>query len=613
MVLEQEERIRELRKKAMALPFLPGVYIMRGILKDIIYIGKAKSLKNRVSQYFGSQNNLSEKVRQMVNNVLDFDYIITDSEYEALVLECSLIKQYTPKYNIRLKDDKGYSYVKISSDTWRRISFCFHKEDESADYLGPFQSYFHTSRAVEEAIKIFQLPVCSKNFPGDFKKDRPCLNYHMKMCCAPCRGKISLEYYNQIVNEAIAFLKGGGDLSIKQLKSDMEKAAESLNFERAAILRDRINTIKRIKEKQKVFSYEVPEQDVVAFISDGKKVCFEVFRFKEGRLYDRDGFFVDDTGDQNQMLFEFLINYYTIRSDIPKVIAADREPEDMENLERYLSDKKGCKVFISVPKRGAQHQLVQMCRNNAADKLAQTKSTAGTALSVLEELKTILCLEHMPEYIESYDISHTAGDENVAGMVVFKDGKPLKSAYRKFKIKSFSGQDDCGSMREILQRRFEEYIKLKDLKDDGFARLPDLILLDGGKGQVQTARQVLKLYSLDLPVFGMVKDDKHKTRALTGAEGEIAIRSKQRLFSFICNIQEEVHRFALGYHSQRRKKSMLSSTLTKIDGIGTERAKSLLKYFGTISNIENAGTEELLAVPKMNKQAARAVFNHFHK
>lgn len=607
-----KDKLKQLRIKAMALPLQPGVYIMRDIKHDIIYIGKAKALKNRVSQYFGSQNNHPEKVRRMVQNVDDFDYIITDSEFEALILECSLIKQHTPKYNILLKDDKGYSYIRVSGDKWRKISYALQKEDDGAVYIGPYKSSFYVKNAVEEAVKIFKLPTCNRKFPQDFRKGRPCLNYHIKQCCAPCTGRVSFEEYNEYVEDALDFLKGGSSSSVKKMTEEMLNASDNMEFERAAKIRDRIAAVKRMNDKQKVVSSRVLEQDIIAFITDENKSSFEVFRFSDGRLYDRENFIIDDAGDELTARTEFLSRYYSIRDDVPKNIALDGEVDDKEVLEQWLSEKKKSRVYITVPQKGDQYRLVQMCRSNAIERLAQTRGSTGKELSVLEQLRDALGLDKIPKYIESYDISHTAGDENVAGMVVFENAKPLKSAYRKFKINTFEGQDDYGSMTEVLTRRFEEYVKNKET-NEGFGRLPDLILLDGGKGQVAAVKSVLQKFELDIPLFGMVKDDKHRTRAITGDGGEIAISAKRSLFSFVSSIQDEVHRFAIGYHRSRRNSATFKSSLTSIDGIGMERAKALLKHFRTITNISNADLEELEKAPKMNKTAAAAVYNYFHK
>ncbi|MER2079959.1 MAG: excinuclease ABC subunit UvrC [Ruminococcus sp.] len=601
-------KMGELRKKAMALPLLPGVYIMRDKSNEIIYIGKAKALKNRVSQYFGSQNNHAEKVRRMVENVDRFEYIITDSEFEALILECSLIKQHTPKYNILLKDDKGYSYIRVSSGDWAKLSYVLQKQDDGATYIGPYKSSYYVKTAVEEANKIFMLPTCNRRFPQDFRKARPCLNYHIKQCMAPCTGRVKLRDYRESLEQALDFLKGGSSNSIKQLTAQMEEAAEKLEFERAARIRDKIAAVRRMGDKQKVVANKVLDEDIIASFSDSGKTCFQVFRFEGGRLFDRESFIVDSGESDTE---EFLLRYYTMRTDVPKNIALDREFESIAEIARWLSEKRGSKVNVTVPQRGEQAQLVNMCRSNAAEALAQQKGATVREYGVLEELKEALGLDALPEYIESYDISNLNGTENVAGMIVYQNGRPLKSAYRKFKIKGFEGQDDYASMAEVLTRRFEEYYKEKE-SGEGFGRLPDLILLDGGRGQVRAVQEVLDRMKISVPLFGMVKDDKHRTRAVTGDGGEISIQSKRQLFTFLSKMQDEVHRFAIGYHHSRRSKNTFKSSLTGIEGIGEVRAKALLKYFRTVDNISKADLAELEAAPKMTKDSALAVYRYFH-
>lgn len=603
-------KLSALRKKAMALPLLPGVYIMHGADGGIIYIGKAKALKNRVSQYFGSQNNHPEKVRRMVDHVDDFEYIITDSEFEALILECSLIKQHTPKYNILLKDDKGYSYIRIGAGDWGKITYVLQKADDGATYIGPYKSSYYVKSAVEEANKIFMLPTCTRQFPRDFRKARPCLNYHIKQCMAPCTGRVRLADYRESLHQALDFLKGGSSNSVKLLTAQMEEAAEQLEFERAARIRDKIAAVKKMGDKQKVVLSKVLDEDVIASFQNGGKTCFQIFRFEGGRLFDRESFIVD-SGDSESETEEFLLSYYTLRSDIPKQIALDRDPSAPEDIARWLSEKRGGKVTLTVPQRGEQAKLVAMCRANAAEALAQQKGATVREFSVLEELRQTLGLEQLPAYIECYDISNLAGTENVAGMVVYQNGKPLKSAYRKFKIKGFDGQDDYASMAETLTRRFEEYYRAKKA-DEGFGKLPDLILLDGGKGQVAAVREVFHRMDIRVPLFGLVKDDKHRTRAVTGDGGEIAISSKRALFAFLSKMQDEVHRFAIGYHHTRRKNAVFRSSLTQIEGVGEVRAKALLKYFRTVDNISKADLAELEAAPKMTKDTARAVYAYFH-
>ena len=611
---EQEEKRKELRRKAMKLPLSPGVYLMHNKAGEIIYIGKAKALKNRVSQYFGSEKNHDNKVRRMVANVDWFEYIVTDSEFEALVLESSLIKQNQPKYNILLKDDKGYSYIRVSGGPWPRISEVKKIENDGAKYIGPYMSFWSIRQTIDSAQKIFRLPSCNRKFPQDFGKGRPCLNYYIKQCCAPCRGRVSEQDYNEAFQEALDFIKGGSTTSVKALTAKMEEAAQNMEFELAARLRDRINAINKMKERQKVVASRVKEQDVFALAQGETHTAFEVFRFTGGKLSDRDSFLTEGCQPDAEARSEFLRQYYAIRDRIPPVVTVDGPVEDEELIVRWLEEKRGKSVKLIIPQRGEQHQLVQMCRSNAAESIARQTGTSGRDASALDELRRLLGLEKVPAYIESYDISNQGGADNVAGMVVFENGRPLKSAYRKFKIKTVSGQDDYGSMREVIRRRFEEYKTCQEQGDnEGFGHLPDLILLDGGKGHVAAVQPVLDEMGVTVPLFGMVKDDKHRTRAIALSGGEIAISSTRRAFTLVSSIQDEVHRFAIGYHRQRRKKSSISSTLTAIEGIGETRAKALMKYFKTVTAISEADLKELEEAPGMTKPAAMCVYRYFHE
>ena len=603
-------KMKILRKKAMSLPLLPGVYIMKNANGEIIYIGKAKALKNRVSQYFGSQNRHPVKVRKMVENVDRFDYIVTGSEFEALVLECSLIKQHSPKYNILLKDDKGYSYIRISEGEYRKISAVFNKKDDGSEYIGPYLSSYSVRQSVDAANKIFKLPQCNKVFPRDFGKSRPCLNYYISQCCGLCTGKIKKSDYDEAVDGAIAFLKGDSRDIIADLRVKMEKAAEELDFEQAAKLRDRINSIERIKEKQKVVYKSVEEQDVFATADIDGSVCLAVLRFSNGRLFDSEHFFFDDPGDKEGMRSDFITSYYSMRDNIPKRVTVDGEVADRELLEQWLSEKKGKKVTVFVPARGEQLEIVNMCRKNAEEKLAIKKGRTGREIAVLDELKDLLGLKKTPEYIESYDISHTAGQDSVAGMIVFKGGKPYRKAYKRFSIKSFDGNDDYRAMNEVLTRRFSEYEKSKD-STEGFGKLPDLILLDGGVGQVHAVEPVLREFGLKIPLFGMVKDNRHRTRAISGDGGEIAINSKRQVFTLVSEIQNEVHRFSVAYHHQKHAKRGLSLSLTEIEGVGEKRASALLKYFKTMTAIKNAEVDELSKAPGITSAVAQNIYDYY--
>nr|WP_316623010.1 excinuclease ABC subunit UvrC [uncultured Ruminococcus sp.] len=606
-------KMKELRAKAMALPLQPGVYIMKNAQGEIIYIGKAKKLKNRVSQYFGSQNNHTEKVRRMVDNVDDFEYIITDSEFECLILECSLIKQHTPKYNILLKDDKGYSYIRVTNEEWRRLSYVLQKADDGARYIGPYKSSFYVKSSVDEANKIFGLPTCNRRFPEDFGRFRPCLNFHIKQCCAPCTGRVKLTDYNERVENALEFLSGDSSKMMKELQERMTAAAEALDFEKAARYRDQIASMKKLRDKQKVVNINIDELDVIAVAREGSRGSVNVLRFSDSRLYDTENFIINDVDDEVDFRSQFILRYYTLRSEIPAHIALDGEIEDLENTELWLTDKKGKRVYITIPQRGVQKNLVDMCQKNAYEALGQLKGVTGKQLSVLDELKNLLGLDRLPEYIESYDISNLAGADNVAGMVVFENARPLKSAYRKFKIKSFSGQDDFGSMAEVLTRRLDEYKKAQEEGvETGFGRLPDLILLDGGKGQVSAVLPVVAASGLNIPVFGMVKDDHHRTRAIVSDTGEIAIRPNRAVFTFVTNIQDEVHRYAITFNRSQRKR-VLGSSLEEIPGIGKKRAKELMRFFRTIKKISTASVEELEQAPGMTHPAALSVYNYFHE
>lgn len=604
-------KMKILRKKAMSLPLLPGVYIMKNADGEIIYIGKAKALKNRVSQYFGSQNRHPVKVRKMVDNVDRFDYIVTGSEFEALVLECSLIKQHSPKYNILLKDDKGYSYIRISEGEYRKISAVFNKKDDGSEYIGPYLSSYSVRQSVDAANKIFKLPQCNKVFPRDFGKSRPCLNYYISQCCGLCTGKIKKSDYDEAVDGAVAFLKGDSRDIIADLRVKMEKAAEELDFEQAAKLRDRINSIERIKEKQKVvYKSAADKQDVFATADIDGSVCLAVLRFSNGRLFDSEHFFFDDPGDKEGMRSDFITSYYSMRDNIPKRVTVDGEVADRELLEQWLSEKKGKKVTVFVPARGEQLEIVNMCRKNAEEKLAIKKGRTGREIAVLDELKDLLGLKKTPEYIESYDISHTAGQDSVAGMIVFKGGKPYRKAYKRFSIKSFDGNDDYRAMNEVLTRRFSEYEKSKD-STEGFGKLPDLILLDGGVGQVHAVEPVLREFGLKIPLFGMVKDNRHRTRAISGDGGEIAINSKRQVFTLVSEIQNEVHRFSVAYHHQKHAKRGLSLSLTEIEGVGEKRASALLKYFKTITAIKNAEVDELSKAPGITSAVAQNIYDYY--
>lgn len=598
-----------LKEQAKKLPHNPGVYIMKNHNDEIIYIGKAKNLKNRVSSYFLSDSNHTEKVKKMVENINHFQYIITDSEFEALVLECSLIKKHQPKYNILLKDGKGYSYIKITKEKWPRILYTKQKDTEDDIYFGPYMNSLSVKKTVEEINKIFKLPTCNRNLSKKYK--RPCLDYYINKCSAPCTGFIDNKNYNLNIADAIKFIKSGSSETIKYLSNKMKKYSDEMNFEKAAEIRDTIKSIKNTKLNQKVVSYKVKEQDIIACASDDKEVSFEVFKFHDGDLFETENFIIDLQDDLKTTRTEFIKNYYEMKNVVPKVVALDGEINNLDLIKKFLSEKSKTNVELVFPERGEQYHLVQMCQNNAYENLIRSKKNSTANEDILEDLKNILSLKEKPSYIEAYDISNLKNSDNVGAMVVFKDAKPFKSAYKKFKIKNILFQNDYGSMQEVLERRFQNYID--NSKDEGFKILPDLILIDGGKGHTAAVKEVLKKFKIDIPVYGMVKNNSHRTRALTSDSFEIEIKNNSRVFNFITRIQDEVHRFAIGYHRNLRNKNVKYSKLTEIAGVGENRAKNLLKYFGTINAVSKAPESELLKVKNITSDVAKNIYNYFNK
>lgn len=605
-------KLSELSHKALLLPEKPGVYIMKDASGHIIYIGKAKILKNRVSQYFRAGAKHEPKVQKMVETAREFDYIVCGTEFEALVLECSLIKQYTPKYNILLKDDKGFHYLRVTPPPYSRISAAKQIENDGAKYIGPYNSSYAVTEAVEAASRIFLLPRCSKVFPRDAARSRrPCLNHAIGLCSAPCTRKISQEDYDRSVEQALEFIRGGSDAALDQLNREMMEAAERLQFEKAAKIRDRIHAIEKMSAKQRVVDTGVENQDVIALACAPDAACFEVFRFENGRLHDREHFIVESVENQPAARSEFLSRYYAMRDDIPPRISLDGPTDDEQLLAEWLSHRAGRRVRLYLPQRGEQRSLVQMCRDNAAERLAQRVLKKGRQSAVLDELAVLLGMKTVPARIEAYDISHTAGSDVVGGMVVFRDGKPYRSAYRRFQVRGELGQDDTASMKEVLLRRLREYEQKKET-GEGFGLLPDLILLDGGLGQLHAVEQAMQETGVFVPVFGMVKDDHHKTRALVGSEGEIQLKATRSVFTLVSTIQEEVHRFAIDYHRLKQKKAMMSTTLTSIPGIGKTRAAALIRAFGGPNKIAQATLEQLKATEGLNAAAAEAVYAHYH-
>ncbi len=605
------EKLTELRRRAMALPQEPGVYLMKDADGHIIYVGKAKKLKNRVCQYFGSDQNHTEKVRQMVKRVDTFDYIVVGSEFEALVLECALIKQHSPKYNILLKDDKGYHYIRVSPPPYSRLSEAKQTAEDGATYIGPYMSSYAIKQAVDEVNKIYGLATCNRSLTyGKRGGERPCLNHHIGQCCAPCTGKVDPVAYQSRVEEAVEFLTKGSARTLATLQQRMEQAADALDFEQAARLRDRISAIRRLSEKQKVVLSRIEEQDVIALAQGSGMACFEVFRFTAGQLTDQEHFLMEEQEDPAAARSAFLEQYYSLREQIPPQITVDGDVEDRALLEQWLSERAGRRVTLLQPQIGEQAHLIEMCRSNAAERIAQKVGMTGRDTTALEEIRQLLDLPSTPRYIECYDISHTAGNEPVAAMVTFENGRPLRSGYRKFRIKETTGGDDYHAMQEVLTRRMEEYLLHRD-EGAGFGRRPDLILLDGGNEHVAAGAPIVHQYDPTIPVYGLVKDDRHRTRAIAPGQGEIAIHRKRAAFTLLSTIQEEVHRSAIRYHRQRRKGVSLATALTEIQGIGPTRAQALLRQFGSLKGVQNATVEELLLVKGMTRPAAEAIRRYF--
>lgn len=608
------DRLPFLRDKVKQLPLSPGVYIMRDKDRGILYIGKAKALKNRVSSYFRNTAKLEEKTYRMVSHVHDFDTIVTASEFEALVLECSMIKQHKPKYNILLKDDKGYRYIRLSHEAYPRVSQVKQKpaNNDGAQYIGPYTSGFVVNETVDEVNRAFMLPTCNKRFPADFRKGRPCLNFHIKQCMGVCTGKISEADYAEIISQAVEFISGGSDSTIALLTKRMEEYAVRMEFEKAAACRDRIRAIGRIKDRQNVVFAKIANQDVVAIAQNGAESCAAVLKFRGQRLVDKQDFQLGELSSLPAARRAFILTYYSGENEIPKQISLDGECEDDALVSRYLSEKSGHKVSVHVPQRGDQLKFVSMALQNAAQNLAHKIERTGRELAALDELARLLGLGFTPNYIEAYDISNYGGQTVVGGMVVFENGRPLKSAYRKFNIKTVLGADDYASMREVISRRFSHFEEEKETAA-GFGRLPDLILLDGGRGHVSAIKPVLKSLGFgDIPVFGMVKDDKHRTRAIAETGGEISILSTRSAFTLVSGIQDEVHRFSITFMKQKHTKSSFELQIKGVAGIGSARAKALFKHYKTKKAMASATPAELAAAPLMNAKAAKNLFEFLH-
>ena len=597
----------ELKDKAHSLPLKPGVYLMMDQKSTVIYVGKAKALKNRVSQYFQDQASHTEKTRTMVSLIDHFDTIVAGSEFEALVLECSLIKRYKPRYNILLKDDKGYPYIRVSREPYPRFSIVGRMADDGARYFGPFAGRKDTQAILDALRTAFKLPSCGKKFPRDQGKERPCLNYHMGQCEGWCRLSVPQEQHDEAIAHAIRLLEGKFQEVEQDLTQQMMAAADRLDFEAAAVLRDRIKAITLLSQRQKVLASRLADTDVVGLYTGTVRSAVAVLHFQDGALTSREVEPVQTEGEPpEEILSAFLTQYYGSRSVFPRQILLPEHWEGLEHLERFLSHQAGRRVELVTPQRGAKADLIRMAKENAQTECERVTTKEERTAKVLELLAQRLELSGPPHRIEAYDISNTGASDIVAAMTVFEEGKPRRRAYRYFKMRDLNGPDDYASMEQTLTRRFR-----RDQEgDETFARRPDLLLIDGGDTHAAVAERVVQSYGLKIPVFGMVKDDRHRTRALITADGrEIGIQAIPALFAFIGQIQEETHRAAVGFHHKQHTKSSTGSTLEKIPGIGVSRRRLLLKTFGSIKAIRQADLEELEHI--LPKPAAQSVYHYF--
>ncbi|MGG7215155.1 excinuclease ABC subunit UvrC [Clostridium nigeriense] len=607
------------------LPEKPGVYIMKNSLGEVIYVGKAKVLKNRVRSYFQNSKNHSEKVKVMVKNISEFEYIVTDSEMEALILECNLIKKYSPRYNIALKDDKFYPFIKITNnDDYPRVFVTRKYAKDGAKYFGPYTNATAVYETINLINKIFPIRTCKLMIKENGEKVRPCLNYHIKKCVAPCAGYIKKEEYAEMINDIMDILNGKDKTIVNELKADMEEASKNLEFELAAKLRDKILAINAIVEKQKIFKTMEGDEDFINIYQDEKDSCIQVFFSRDGKITGREHFIFDNTADDKvgEVLEDFITSFYGGTAKVPKTIYVP-DIEDPELIEDFLTIKRGAKAWIKVPQKGQKKDMLEMVKNNAKITLEQFKDKFFKDKEInrisLEELKELLDLDEPPFRIEAYDISNIQGVDSVGTMVVFEEGRSKNSDYRRFKIKSVKGANDYDSMREILERRFthglEEIKKIQEkqlnFSSGKFSSFPDLIMMDGGKGQVNIALEVLSKLNINIPVCGLVKDDKHQTRGIIYNNKELIINRSSNLMQMIRRIQDEVHRFAITYHRTLRDKRTLHSILEDIPNVGERRRRNLLMKFGSVENIKKATYDELIETPSIDRKAANSIIDYF--
>lgn len=614
---EQNFDIQEELKK---LPGKPGVYLMHDENDHIIYVGKAISLKNRVRQYFQSSRNKGVKIEQMVTHIRRFEYIVTDSELEALVLECNLIKEHHPKYNTMLMDDKAYPFIKVTTnEPYPRVILARKMLKDKAKYFGPFTSSQAVRDTIELLHKLYHIRSCNRTLPKDTGKERPCLNYHIKQCDAPCQGYISQEEYGKSIHEVLRFLGGNYEPIQKELEMKMLQASEDLEFEKAIEYRELLNSVNKIAQKQKITDSSWEDRDILAVATDREDAVVQVFFIRGGRLIGRDHFYLKIQKDELKanIIDSFIKQYYAGTPFVPGILMVQEPLEDSKLIEEWLSTKRGGKVSIIVPKKGTKEKMVELAANNAKMVLTKDKERLkreeGRTIGAVKEIEKLIGVLDIYR-MEAYDISNTNGFESVGSMVVYERGKPKKNDYRKFKIKGVKGADDYASMKEVLTRRFTHGLKEREESKElgGFTTFPDLILMDGGKGQVNIALEVLDTLHLNIPVCGMVKDDHHRTRGLYFQNEEIEIDRSSEAFHLITRIQDEAHRFAIEYHKQLRGKGQVHSILDDIEGIGPSRRKSLMREFASLDAIKAATIEELAQIPSMNEKAAESVYKFFH-
>lgn len=611
----------DIQDELKKLPAKPGVYIMHDETDDIIYVGKAISLKNRVRQYFQSSRNKGAKIEQMVTHIARFEYIVTDSELEALVLECNLIKEHRPKYNTMLTDDKTYPFIKVTvEEPYPRIMMARRMVKDKAKYFGPYTSAGAVKDTIDLIRKLYKIRSCNRRLPKDIGKERPCLNYHIHQCEAPCQGYISQEEYRKSIDEVLRFLNGNYEPILKKLNEKMQEASDNLEFEKAIEYRELIASVQKIAQKQKITDTAGSDRDVVAVACEGEDAVAQVFFIRSGRLIGRDHFYLKIANGEKkeEVLSSFIKQFYAGTPYLPPELMISEEIEDADVIEEWLTSKRGHKVHIRVPKKGTKEKLVELAGKNAEMVLKtdkeRIKREEGRTIGAVKELENLIGISGISR-MEAFDISNTSGFSSVGSMVVYEKGKPKRNDYRKFKIKGVKGADDYASMDEVLTRRFEHGLKEKEEGKElgGFTTFPDLILMDGGKGQVNVALEVLEKLNLHIPVCGMVKDDHHRTRGLYYQNQEIPIDKDSEAFRLITRIQDEAHRFAITFHRQLRSQSQVHSVLDDIPGVGPARRKDLMKYFENLDAIKNASVEDLKKLPSMNEKSANDVYKFFHE